>query len=1099
MSDATPSRPAADRNLLFGILALQMDFITRDALIKAMNAWVLEKAKPLSQILSEQGALGADERAALDTLVAQHLRRHGSDAEQSLAAIPVAPAVRHALQSVADPDLQASINGLALTPERTPDLTGPYQPPATDGSRYRVLRPHARGGLGEVFVAEDTELHREVALKEIQAERAHDPSSRSRFLLEAEVNGRLEHPHIVPVYGLGAYPDGRPFYAMRFIQGDTLKDAIRRFHAKDGSGRDVGERSLALRQLLGQLVAVCNAVAYAHSRGVVHRDLKPANVLLGPFGETLLVDWGLAKVVGRAEEGACNHGATLRPVTGSELATQAGAAIGTPGYMSPEQAQGRLEQVGPASDIYGLGAALYAVLTGSAPVEGQDNGEVLRRVSQGDWPPPSQIKKTVPRALEAVCLKAMALHPEGRYATVQELARDIEHWLADEPVSAWCEPLRTRAGRWVRRHQTGVAAAAAALLVAVLLGGAGAVGLERQRAERQAEQVRQQEQRRQTIGAALAEVGRLQEQSRWSEARAVLRQADTGRVEDGSEDLRRRLIQARSEVELVEQLEGIRMARAGWLEHQFDDAWADRDYARIFAEAGLGQEGDPIQAVAERVGASVLRGPLLGALDDWASCARSEVRRAWVLAVARRADPHPWRDRARDPALWGDREALVQLAAQPEAEEQPPPLVAAVAIRLGDARAGLLRRAQARHPNDFWLTFFLGDALMGQGAGGGPENVQEAVEYYRAALSLRPDTMAVLVNLGSALLALGRREEALAAYHRASLVEPNRSFSHINLARELDRLGQHEEALAEYRTAVRIAPKNTMPHTALGTALGELGRWEEALGAFKEAIRLAPSAATHYNLGNALRQMGRLEEARTAYREALRLDPNFAEAHCNLGQVLQWQGQFSDAVAAFQRGHELGSKKPGWHYPSAQWVQQAERLVALDGKVAAVLKGEAVPADATERARLGWMCMRNSSRLYRAAARFYAEAFAADPKLADDLEAAHRYNGACATALAGSGQGKDADTVGDQERAGLRQLALDWLKAELVVRKQQVRSGVPKDRAQAQQKLRHWQRDPDLAGVRGEALAKLPDAEAAAWKQLWAEVGNLLERPENEK
>jgi serine/threonine-protein kinase len=383
----TPNRPTSDRNLLFGILALQMDFIGRDQLIAAMHAWVLDKATPLGDLLQGQGALAEDERAILDALVEKHLRKHGGDPERSLAAVVsggVAGSVHAELQGLADPDLDASLAhiGAAATPSapdhadggNTVDHAGEDDPPLSCPVRFRVLRPHARGGLGEVFVAEDRELRREVAFKEIQRSFAHDPHSRSRFLLEAELTGALEHPGIVPVYGLGAYRDGRLFYAMRFIRGESLKDAIARFHAADAAGRDVGERTLALRQLLGQFVAVCQAVAYAHARGVIHRDLKPANVMLGAFGETLVVDWGLAKVVGRPEGDTTGEEATLRPSSGDGVATVAGTAVGTPAYMSPEQAAGRLDLVGPASDIYSLGATLYHLLTGQAPFGGEDPG-----------------------------------------------------------------------------------------------------------------------------------------------------------------------------------------------------------------------------------------------------------------------------------------------------------------------------------------------------------------------------------------------------------------------------------------------------------------------------------------------------------------------------------------------------------------------------------------------------------------------------------------------------------------------------------------------------------------------------------------------------
>jgi WD40 repeat protein/tRNA A-37 threonylcarbamoyl transferase component Bud32 len=461
VSDRAPSHPAADRNLLFGVLALQMDFVGRDALVAAMNAWVLDKARPLGEILVGQGALAPEDRAAIEVLVERHLRRHDNDPRRSLAALAVPAALGGDLDSLDEGSIWATLAQLVPAAGATVD----YAPrPGDAAGRYRVLRPHARGGLGEVFVAHDAELHREVALKEIDPQHADDPASRGRFVQEAEITGALEHPGVVPVYGLGTYDDGRPFYAMRFIKGESLKDAVRGFHEADAPGRDPGERSLALRGLLTRFVAVCNTIAYAHSRGVIHRDLKPANVMLGPYGETLVVDWGLAKAVGRKEQLEGAEG-TLRPSSGDGVATVQGAALGTPAYMSPEQAAGRLEEVGVASDVYGLGATLYHLLTARAPVEGADIGEVLRRAQQGDWRPPRQVKPSVPVALDAVCRKAMALRPSDRYRTALELAADVEHWLADEPVSAYREPWRSRARRWVGRHRTLVATTAAAALV----------------------------------------------------------------------------------------------------------------------------------------------------------------------------------------------------------------------------------------------------------------------------------------------------------------------------------------------------------------------------------------------------------------------------------------------------------------------------------------------------------------------------------------------------------------------------------------------------------------------------------------------------------
>ncbi len=341
------------------------------------------------------------------------------------------------------------------------DEQGPFEPrraawslgtPTSEGMRFRILRPYAQGGIGKVSVAFDAELQREVALKQIKKERAADADSRARFLLEAEVTGRLEHPGIVPVYGLGTDDDGQPFYAMRFVRGTSFEEAIRRFHAADEDPRrDPRERSMSMRHLLDRFVNVCQTVAYAHSRGVLHRDLKPANILLGPFNESLVVNWGLAKVFtrgpgeppGRPQAGPAGAGAppsesagaatgrgpeagaqqvggaaagrtgpgdssasgaqpdSSEPPLGisSSTDTAAGTAFGTPAYMSPEQAHGRLDQLGPASDVYSLGAMLYTLLAGRPAFDHVwcDVTAILDRVRLSEFPPPRKVNPRVPR------------------------------------------------------------------------------------------------------------------------------------------------------------------------------------------------------------------------------------------------------------------------------------------------------------------------------------------------------------------------------------------------------------------------------------------------------------------------------------------------------------------------------------------------------------------------------------------------------------------------------------------------------------------------------------------------------------------------------
>jgi tetratricopeptide (TPR) repeat protein/tRNA A-37 threonylcarbamoyl transferase component Bud32 len=398
--------------------------------------------------------------------------------------------------------------------------------PATStgtGARYRPLRFHAKGGLGEVHVARDEELQRDVALKRLQQQFAADSESRRRFLREAEVTGRLEHPGIVPVYGMVQDADGQPCYAMRFIEGESLKDAIERFHKPGQRRRASDEQSQTLRRLLGRFVAVCNAISYGHSRGILHRDLKPGNIMLGKFGETLVVDWGLARPFTRSEAERASGEETLTPSVGTEGATQLGQAAGTPAYMSPEQAAGRWDVIGPASDVYSLGATLYALLTGQAPFLGKAE-EVLRQVERGEVIPPRKVNREVDASLEAVCLKAIAHRPADRYATAQELAADVEHWLADEPVSACHEPLSLLIARWGRRHKLIVVGAVTVLACAVLAVAIGAYliseqALRREKSAKVAAEVQRHE----------AERARLQEEQAKLAAEAQRREADQAR------------------------------------------------------------------------------------------------------------------------------------------------------------------------------------------------------------------------------------------------------------------------------------------------------------------------------------------------------------------------------------------------------------------------------------------------------------------------------------------------------------------------------------------------------------------------------------------
>lgn len=335
------------------------------------------------------------------------------------------------------------------------------------GDRYRLLRLHATGGMGQVWLAEDLELGRQVALKEVRADRSADPALGRRFLQEARVTGRLQHPGVVPVYELEPGRDGEPpYYAMRLVRGRTLAEAAADYHRKRGEGL---AGPLDLHTLLSAFVSVCNTVAYAHSQGILHRDLKTANVVLGDFGEVVLLDWGFAKGVDDAGDAP----AAELPLDDNPQHTLAGQVVGTPAYMAPEQAAGQRDRIDVRTDVFGLGAILYEILTGRPPFSGTDTRELIRQAREGEPPPPEQICPGIAPALAAICKKALAREPAARYPAAAPVAREVERWLADEPTEVYRESLGERLRRWGRRHKplmTALTALLATLLVMLFIG-----------------------------------------------------------------------------------------------------------------------------------------------------------------------------------------------------------------------------------------------------------------------------------------------------------------------------------------------------------------------------------------------------------------------------------------------------------------------------------------------------------------------------------------------------------------------------------------------------------------------------------------------------
>ena len=405
--------------------------------------------------------------------------------------------------------------------------------------------------------------------------------------------------------------------------------------------------------------------------------------------------------------------------------------------------------------------------------------------------------------------------------------------------------------------------------------------------------------------------------------------------------------------------------------------------------------------------------------------------------------------------------------------------------RLGEA-VPVLRRACTLQPDSAYAHCNLGSALLDA------RRFDEAIPVLRRAVRLKPSLPAAHFNLGYALKARGRFPEAAAAYRRAIALEPAWAQAHCNLGNALLRQGRTDEALAAYSRALGLKPDLVEGYPNLALALSRKGQIDEAVAALRKAIALKPDWATpHYDLGNALVKQGRREEAAVAYRQAIALKPDYAEAYCNLGSLLRRRGEYAQALTAFKRGHELGSQRKDWQSPSARWVEECRHLVELDGRAQSVLQGKAQPGSARERNEFAQLCYHKGH--HAAAARFWADAFTAYPGLAADLDAGHRYDAACAAALAAAGQGADASRLDDRERARWRKQAVEWLRADLALRARRLKAGAPEERGEMAWRLRYWQQDSELASLRDPAaVARLPADERAACNQLWAEVAVLL-------
>jgi serine/threonine-protein kinase len=762
-----------------------------------------------------------------------------------------------------------------------PNPEGPAVTGGGRAERYDLFGKIAQGGMGVVMHGRDPLLGREVAVKILRPEHCTDPEMQRRFLDEARITGRLQHPGVVPLYDLGRMADRRPFFAMKFVHGRTFAELL----------NDRATPAFDLPRMLNVFLQVCQTVAYAHSQGFVHRDLKPGNIMVGEFGEVQVMDWGLAKAVSRAASDAEDTYdvalaptpiglPNLSPGAPSPTDTRAGSVLGTPAYMAPEQAAGRIDRIDERCDVFGLGAILCEILTGEPPFGADELTAAFRRVvAEGGAGSCARLGGCgADPELIALAERCLARDPEDRPRNAGLVAEALTKHLAGTQERARTADLdaaeaRTRAAEAGKRQKltVGLAAALVALLLAV---GAGLWGLATWRADfaRRLDaaynEALQERNEARAAGTTEAAPGQWADAERSAErAEAMLAEGSApdelaGRIRalraevaPEAEAVKSAVARAARDRAMLDELERIRNGKNDVARDAALFLQAAEAYAGAFRHYGIDVTAlQPAEAAAS-VATSAQRPRLVVALDDWVRCTNDPGLAKRLIEVVIRADPNPLRERwlkARD-----DPGELEKLAADPAALGLSPAsldLIAYGLFRFGraDPAIDLLRRTCRRYPADFWAHYSLAVALIGTPPGPGDEQLR----CFNVALALRPDSVPERINFGAALSDRGLFAEAVPHFRRATELKPD--------------------------------------------------------------LPLA-----HYNLGNALREAGDPDGAIAAFREATRLQPDYAEAYCNLGQLLKHLGRYDEAVTALRRGDELGRQRPVWPYPSAEWLRDA--------------------------------------------------------------------------------------------------------------------------------------------------------------------------------
>lgn len=693
---------------------------------------------------------------------------------------------------------------------------------------YEVQEILGRGGMGVVYRARQLKLNRTVALKMMLSGSLAGRDERTRFQREAEAVAALKHPNIVQIHDSGEL-DGRQYFTMEYVDGGSLAQFL-------AGTPQSARQSAALVQTLARAVQV------AHQNGIVHRDLKPSNVLLTADHTPKITDFGLAW---RFES--------------DEHLTFTGARVGTPSYMAPEQATGRTSAIGPATDVYALGAILYEMLTGRAPFRGESLIETERQAINDDPVPPSQLNSKVPGDLETICVKCLEKDPGRRYATAAELADDLQRFERGETILGRRTGLIQRLVKWINRHR-----ALSAFLVSGLLLLNVSIGITVWALLTRSMLV-------QSVEDDIRETVELEQKNAWGQARIALERAKARLGNGGPTNLQQRIVQLEHELTFVSEVEQIRerRQRLAWLNST--DKQIAADYEQAFRNAELLSGEDNPDAVAARIRSSAVANQALVALDDWRITEANDSRkRTWLIDVAQLVDQNPVTRKLRDPGLWDDKVALGECLRSVPIENQSVHALLLAGTRLSQLHGDgvpFLKRVQQKYPNDYWANCSLAEALYSQ-------NAAESVRYLQAAIALRPESHNARCYLSGSLAASNHIEEGLEEARIALQSAPTVAVYQFQVGLLLCHLGRVEEGMPYMLRACEMDPHQADWYARIGVALAIQNRHEESIGLYRKAISLdSNSWFAHQKLRDSLQALQRWDDMKTVWRELLNLNP----------------------------------------------------------------------------------------------------------------------------------------------------------------------------------------------------------------------------------